>query len=63
MNVLVVTAGYSIFDVKGQLNSFLAYLTERNLTEKGYKVKISDVTKDACDVIDLATIIGTKDFY
>lgn len=29
MNALIVTAGYSIFDAKGQLNSFLAYLTEK----------------------------------
>ena len=47
--VLIVTAGYSIFDAKGQLNSFLAYLTEKNLTKKGYKIKISDVTKDTWD--------------
>jgi len=46
MNILIVTAGYSIFDAKGQLNSFLAYLTEKNLAEKGHTVKISDVTKD-----------------
>lgn len=46
MKVLVVTAGYSIFDAKGQLNSFLAYLTEKNLTSKGYKIKFSDTTKD-----------------
>ena len=50
MNILVVTAGYSIFDAKGQLNSFLAYLTEKNLTEKGHNVKISDVTKDTWSV-------------
>jgi modulator of drug activity B len=50
MKVLLVTAGYSIFDAKGQLNSFLAYLTEKSLTEKGHKVKISDVTKDTWDV-------------
>jgi len=50
MNILVVTAGYSIFDAKGQLNSFLAYLTEKTLTEKGHKVKISDVTKDTWSV-------------
>ena len=47
MNILLVTAGYSIFDAKGQLNSFLSYLTEKNLTEKGHDVKISDVTKDS----------------
>jgi modulator of drug activity B len=46
MNILVVTAGYSIFDAKGQLNGFLAYLTEKNLTQKGHTVKFSDVTKD-----------------
>ncbi len=50
MKVLLVTAGYSIFDAKGQLNSFLAYLTEKNLTDKGHKVKISDVTKDTWNV-------------
>ena len=49
MKVLLVTAGYSIFDAKGQLNSFLAYLTETNLTQKEYEVKISDVTKDTWD--------------
>jgi len=47
---LIVTAGYSIFDAKGHLNSFLAHLTEKNLTEKGYEVKISDVTKDTWSV-------------
>ena len=47
--ILIVTAGYSIFDAKGQLNSFLAYLTETNLAKKGYEVKISDVTKDTWD--------------
>lgn len=46
MKTLIVTAGYSLFDAKGQLNSFLAYLTEKNLTEKGHRVKFSDVTKD-----------------
>jgi modulator of drug activity B len=50
MKTLLVTAGYSIFDAKGQLNSFLAYLTEKNLTEKGHKVKVSDVTKDTWNV-------------
>lgn len=50
MKILLVTAGYSIFDAKGQLNSFLAYLTETNLTKKGYKIKISDVTKDTWNV-------------
>lgn len=47
--ILLVTAGYSIFDAKGQLNSFLAYLTETSLKEKGYEVKISDVIKDTWD--------------
>ena len=46
MKILIVTAGYSIFDAKGQLNGFLAYLTEKNLSAKGYHVKYSDVTKD-----------------
>lgn len=50
MKILMVTAGYSIFDAKGQLNSFLAYRTEKNLTEKGHEVKISDVIKDTWDV-------------
>jgi modulator of drug activity B len=50
MNILIVTAGYSIFDAKGQLNSFLAYLTEKNLTNKGHDVKFSDVTKDTWNV-------------
>ncbi len=50
MKILIVTAGYSIFDAKAQLNSFLAYLTEKNLTEKGFDVKISDVIKDTWDV-------------
>jgi len=34
MNILVVTAGYSIFDAKGQLNGFLAFLTEKTLQIK-----------------------------
>ena len=46
MNVLIVTAGYSIFDAKGQLNGFLAYLTEKNLSAKKHTIKISDTTKD-----------------
>lgn len=50
MKILLVTAGYSIFDAKGQLNGFLAYLTEKNLTAKGHKIKISDVTKNTWDV-------------
>jgi modulator of drug activity B len=49
-NILIVTAGYSIFDAKGQLNSFLAYLTEETLSKKGYDIKISDVTKDTWNV-------------
>ena len=48
--ILILTAGYSIFDAKGQLNSFLSYLTDKTLTNKGYEVKISDVTKDTLDV-------------
>ena len=39
MKILLVTAGYSIFYAKGQLNSFLAYLTEKNLLKKGIKSK------------------------
>jgi modulator of drug activity B len=50
MKTLLVTAGYSIFDAKGHLNSFLAHTTEKVLTEKGHKVKISDVTKDTWNV-------------
>ncbi len=50
MNILIVTAGYSIFDAKGQLNGFLAHLTEKNLSIKGHKIKYSDVTKDTWDV-------------
>lgn len=50
MNVLIITAGYSIFDAKGHLNSFLAYLTEKNLKDKGHKIKVSDVTKDTLDI-------------
>ena len=50
MNVLVVTGGYAIFDAKGQLNGFLAYLTEKNLSAKGHKVKLSDTTRDTYDV-------------
>ncbi len=50
MKTLLVTAGYSIFDAKGQLNGFLSYLTETHLTKKGHEVKISDVTKDTWDV-------------
>ena len=48
--VLLVTAGYSIFDAKGQLNSFLSYLTEKTLTGNGYDIKISDVIKDTWNV-------------
>ena len=50
MKILVVTAGHSLFDAKGQLNGFFAYLTESNLVEKGHKVKFSDVTKDSWSV-------------
>lgn len=46
MKVLIVSAGYKIFDAKGQLNGFLAYLTESHLKANGYQVKSSDVTKD-----------------
>ncbi len=46
MNILIVTAGYSIFDAKGQLNAHLAYLTEKNLSGKGHTVKVSNVIKD-----------------
>ena len=46
MNILIVTAGYSIFDAKGQLNGFLAYLTEKNLSAKGHSIRLSDTTKD-----------------
>jgi modulator of drug activity B len=50
MKTLLVTAGYSIFDAKGQLNSYLAYLTEKKLAAKGHEIKISDVTKDTWSV-------------
>ncbi len=50
MKVLIVTAGYSIFDAKGHLNGFLSYLTEKTLKEKGHDVKISDTTKDTLSV-------------
>jgi modulator of drug activity B len=46
MNILIVSAGYSIFDAKGQLNGFLTYNTERYLAAQGHNVKHSDVTKD-----------------
>jgi modulator of drug activity B len=49
-NILLVTAGYSIFDAKGQLNGFLSYLTDKILVDKGYKVKISDVTKETLNM-------------
>lgn len=45
MKVLIVSAGYRIFDAKGQLNGYLAYLTESYLSGVGYQVKNSDVTK------------------
>ncbi|WP_157834507.1 hypothetical protein [Candidatus Ruthturnera calyptogenae] len=41
MKILLVIVGYSIFDVKEQLNDFLSYLTDNHLSKKGYKVKIS----------------------
>ena len=50
MNILLVTAGYSLFDAKGQLNSFLSYLTEKNLSDKGHIVKVSDTAKDTLDI-------------
>ncbi len=50
MKILIVTAGYSIFEAKGQLNGFLAYLTQKNLTERGHEIKVSDVVKDTWDV-------------
>jgi len=50
MNVLIVSAGYSIFDAKGQLNAYLAHLTGKSLSAKGYAVKFSDVTKDTLDI-------------
>ncbi len=50
MKILLVTAGYSIFDARGQLNGFLAHLTEKNLSEKGHKIKVSDVIKDNWNV-------------
>ncbi|WP_369177317.1 NAD(P)H-dependent oxidoreductase [Candidatus Thiodubiliella endoseptemdiera] len=50
MKILLVTAGHSIFDAKGQLNGFLSYLTDKTLSEKSHKVKISDVTKDTLDM-------------
>jgi hypothetical protein len=34
MNILLVTAGYSIFDAKGQLNGFLSYLTDKTNHQK-----------------------------
>ncbi|MCK5835312.1 MAG: NAD(P)H-dependent oxidoreductase [Lentisphaeria bacterium] len=46
MNILIVSAGYAIFDAKGQLNGFLTYLTEKVLEEKGHKIKSTDVTKE-----------------
>lgn len=50
MKILLVAAGYSIFEAKGQLNGNLAYLTQRNLSEKGHEIKVSDVVKDTWDV-------------
>ncbi|WP_374972464.1 NAD(P)H-dependent oxidoreductase [Spongiibacter marinus] len=45
MKILVVTAGYSIFDAKGQLNSYLGFLTEDKLSSLGHDIKFSDTTK------------------
>ena len=50
MKILLVTAGYSIFEAKGQLNGYLAYLTQKNLSEKGNEIKVSNVVKDTWDV-------------
>jgi len=50
MKILLVAAGYSIFEAKGQLTSFLTYLTEKELTKKGYEIKVSDVAKDTLNV-------------
>ena len=49
-NILLVTAGYSIFDAKGQLNGFLSYLTDKTLSQKGHQVKISDVTQETLNM-------------
>ncbi len=46
MKTLIVTAGYSLFDAKGHLNGYLAYLTEKHLTEHGHEVRLSDTTKE-----------------
>ena len=45
MKILIVTAGYSIFDAKGQLNGYLAYLTEQKLSGE-HEIKLSDTTKE-----------------
>lgn len=50
MKILLVTAGYAIFEAKGQLNGYLAYLTQKSLSEKGHEIKVSDVVKDTWDV-------------
>ncbi|CAH0991234.1 NADPH:quinone oxidoreductase MdaB [Sinobacterium norvegicum] len=50
MKILIVAAGYSIFDAKGQLNGYLAYLTEQNLAAKNHQVRISDVSTASWDV-------------
>lgn len=50
MKILLVTAGYSIFEAKGQLNGYLAYLTQKNLSGKGHEIKVSNVVKDTWDV-------------
>ena len=50
MKILIVSAGYPIFDAKGQLNRYLAYLTEKNLLQKGHDLQYSDVTNDSWQV-------------
>ena len=32
MNVLIVSAGYSLFDAKDEMNSYLAFLSEEHLS-------------------------------
>ena len=46
MKILIVSAGYRIFDAKGQLNGFLTYNTQTELEKLGHDVNFSDVTKD-----------------
>jgi len=50
MKVLIVAAGYSIFDARAQLNGFLAYLTEKFFLDNKHEVKISDVSKDSLNI-------------